>query len=358
MTRVEEVARTIAGVRHTVGISGPSLLVPANGPTLGWLYVMHDDFKSRRSASLKGNAIAAQLNEKLHREIREASVSVYGAPPVDGLGNAGGFKLVVEDRANAGLNALQKVGDAIVAKGAEAPRLRGLFNSSRADTPWIHLEIDRAKCMALRLPVKDVFDTLQVNFGSYYVNNFKQFGRSWQVNVMADTPFRDRVQDILKLEVRNKDGKMIPLGTVVDIKDRSGPSMVTRYNMYAAAVINGDTAPGTSSGAGVKIMEQIADTTVPPPLGYEWTELSALLQLEAKNVAMSVFGLSVLFVFLVLAAQYESWKPAVGGDPGRADVPALLDHAGVAVRADGRQCLHRQIGFIKCWWGWRARTRS
>jgi hydrophobe/amphiphile efflux-1 (HAE1) family protein len=343
MTRVEEVARTIKGVRHTVGISGQSLLMNANGPNFGSLYVMLDPFDGRHASSLKGNAIAARLTEALHQAIRDASVSVFNAPPIDGLGSAGGFKLVIEDRANVGLNALQKAGDDVVARASQEPRLRRLFNSARADTPWIHLNIDRVKCVALRLAVKDVFDTLQVNFGSYYVNNFNQFGRSWQVNVMADTPFRARVDDILKLKVRNRDGKMIPLATVVNVEDQSGPSMVTRYNMYAASVINGDTAPGTSSGAGIALMERIADTTLPPTMAYEWTEL-ALLQLEAGNVATWVFALSVLFVFLVLAAQYESWNLPLAVI---LVVPMCLlcSIAGVAVaRMDVN--IFTQIGFI------------
>src|SRR5262249_29590107 len=158
--------------------------------------------------------------------------------------------------------------DQVVARGNQTPGLRGLFNSSRADTPWLHLDIDRTKCMALGVAVSDVFNALQVYLGSYYVNNFNEFGRTWQVNVQADQRFRERVADIRQLQVRNQQGQMIRLGTVLDVRDASGPVSLMRYNMYSAAAVTGDTAPGTSSGQAVALMQAIAGQELPRSMAF------------------------------------------------------------------------------------------
>src|SRR5262249_42931505 len=198
--------------------------------------------------------------------------------------------------------------DQVVARGNQTPGLRGLFNSSRADTPWLHLDIDRTKCLALGVAVSDVFNALQVYLGSYYVNNFNEFGRTWQVNVQADQRYRNRVGDIRQFQVRNSQGQMVRLATLMDVRETAGPVMVMRYNMYAATAITGSTAPGTSSGDAIQLMKEYADRELPKnAMGYEWTELTHL-QLEAGNKAMIAFLLAVVFVFLVLAAQYESWS--------------------------------------------------
>ena len=185
--------------------------------------------------------------------------------------------------------------------------MQGLFTSSRAETPWLYLEIDRTKCMSLGVSLSDVFDALQVNLGSYYVNNFNEFGRSWQVNVQAATRFRARVSDITLLEVRNKQGQMLPLGTIAEVRDATGPVMVTRYNMYPAAAVNGNPAPGTSTGQAITLVEDVAKKNLDRAMAYDWTELT-YMQLQAGSTAMIVFALAVVFVFLVLAAQYESWS--------------------------------------------------
>jgi hydrophobe/amphiphile efflux-1 (HAE1) family protein len=306
MARIEAMARGIEGVRHTVGISGQSLLLGANAPNFGSLYVMLDPFDERRGPGLGGDAIADRLRAAFRRGVREALVTVFGAPPIDGLGNAGGFKLMVEDRGNLGLADLQKASDRIVAEGNATPGLRGLFTSSRAETPWLHLDIDRVKCLALGLSLNDLFGSLQAYLGSYYVNNFNEFGRSWQVNVMADGRFRRRIQDVRQIQVRNLRQKMVPLGTVAEVRDMSGPAMLLRYDMYPAAAVNGNMAPGTSSGEGVALVERVAGKQLPPSMESEWTELT-FMQKQAGGTAMAVFALAVLFVFLLLAAQYESW---------------------------------------------------
>ncbi len=307
MADIEKLAHATPGVKHTVGISGQSLILNANAPNLGSLYVMLQPFDQRRGPDLGADAIAAAIQERCHSAVGEAIVAAFGAPPVDGLGTTGGFNLIVEDRGDLGQDELERVSNQIVAAGNKAPDLRGLFNSSGANTPWVYLDIDRSKCMDLGLSPNDVFNTLQVYLGSYYVNNFNEFGRTWQVNVQADPKFRSKVSDIGQLQVRNNQGQMVRLATVLDVHDTSGPVMVMRYNLYSAASITGNPAPGTGSQQAVDHMHALAGAQLPHSMRLEWTEL-AYLQNQAGNTAMWFFALAVVFVFLVLAAQYESWS--------------------------------------------------
>jgi multidrug efflux pump len=201
---------------------------------------------------------------------------------------------------------LQQVGDRISARANQSPELQGVFNGSRVGTPWLYLDIDRSQCLALGVQVSDVFNTLQYYMGSYYVNNFNEFGRTWQVNVQADQRFRDRVDNILALQVRNSQGQMVRLGAVMDVRNTSGPVAVLRYNLYTSTAITGNPAPGASSGQAAKALQTIVSEEMPRSMAYDWTELM-YLQLQAGNSALYAFVLAVAFVFLVLAAQYESW---------------------------------------------------
>jgi multidrug efflux pump subunit AcrB len=264
-------------------------------------------FRLKKVPLLDADAIAAELKEQCESKVRGAIVSVFGAPPVDGLGTTGGFKLIIEDRGNLGLDYLQRYSDQIVERGNRTPGLQGLFNSSRANTPWLYLDIDRTKCVALGVPVSELFNTLQVYLGSYYVNNFNNFGRSWQVNIQADQSFRGDARDILQLQVRNNQGQMIRLATLMDVRNTSGPVMVMRYNMYSSTAITGNPAPGTSSGEAIALMQEIARQELPRSMASDWTEL-AFMQNTQGSSATGVFVLAVVFVFLVLAAQYESWR--------------------------------------------------
>jgi multidrug efflux pump len=187
------------------------------------------------------------------------------------------------------------------------PALTGLSSVFRANVPQLYADINRTACMAKQVALRDLFDTLQIYLGSLYVNDFNRFGRTWQVIVQADASYRNRMEDIKKLKVRNLEGTMVPVGSLATIEERTGPLILTRYNMYPAAQINGSAAPGISSGQAIALMEQLAREELPPSMGYEWTEL-AYLELKAGNTAMKIFGMAVLFVFLVLAAQYESWS--------------------------------------------------
>ena len=307
MSRIEDVAKKTPGVDRTIGISGQSLILNANAPNLGSMYIILKPFADRTSADQSAEVIARTLERECRKEIRGAEVSVFGAPPIEGLGTTGGFKLVVEDRGNLGLAELQRISDEIVIEGNQTAGLQGLFNSARFNTPWVYLDIDRTKCAVLGLSMDEVFNALQYNLGSYYVNNFNEFGRNWQVNVQADPLFRDRVRAIGWLQLRNTQGQMVQLRTVMSVRDTSGPVMVQRYNLYSAAAITGNVAPGTSTGEAVPLMEGIAKRDLPYSMSADWTELT-YLQNQAGNTALYAFGLAVVFVFLVLAAQYESWK--------------------------------------------------
>ncbi len=242
MARIETVARQTPGVDHTVGVAGQSMILNANAPNLGSTYVLLKEFSKRRG--LTAGEIAAEIQRRCQEEVRGAVVAVFGPPPIEGLGTTGGFKLIVEDRGNLGLGDLQRVSDQIAARGNRTSGLQGLFNSSRANTPFLYLEIDRTKCLALGVQISDLFSTLQVYLGSYYVNNFNEFGRTWQVNLQADPRFRARVPEILQLQVRSNQGKMIRLATVLSVRDTSGPVLVMRYNTYSATAITGMTTPG------------------------------------------------------------------------------------------------------------------
>lgn len=305
LDRIEDIARKSEGVAHTVSVSGQSLLLSTNASNLGSMYVMLEEFGKRKGIS--ADDIAAKIRNECLAEIRDAQISIFGAPPIDGLGTTGGFKLIVEDRGNMGLDELQRVTDKIVDEANSTPGLQGVFGSVRSNTPWLYLDIDREKCLAIGVSPADVFKTLQVYLGSYYVNNFNRFGRSWQVNVMADEKYRASVSQILQLKVPNLKKEMVPLATLIRLRDEAGPQSLMRYNMYSASAVTGNLLPGTSSGDAIEMLEKIAKEQLPRSMAFDWTELT-YMQLAAGNTAMYVFALAVVFVFLVLAAQYESWS--------------------------------------------------
>ena len=308
MQKIEALAIKIPGVRHTVAIAGQSILLNANAPNFGAMYVMLDDFHHRAKPELSGEHIAARLQETMQEEIEDGLVNVFGAPPVEGLGTAGGFKIVIEDRGDLGFEELQSTSEKVVAQGNNDTLLKDLFTSFRANSPWLFLDIDRQKVKTMGLAMNEVFNTLQVYLGSLYVNDFNRFGRTWQVNIQGDANFRKQIEDLKQLKIRNeRGGGMVPLGAVAGVRDVSGPVLIMRYNMYQSAAINGNPAPGVSSGQAIAKMQDIAQGELGPSMRSEWTEL-ALLQLQTGSTAMLVFLLAVILVFLVLAAQYESWS--------------------------------------------------
>jgi multidrug efflux pump len=248
--------------------------------------------------------------------VPEAIVLVLGPPAVNGLGNAGGFKFAVEDRGDLGLIELQKRTDELIRKANKKPTaddptgtpgLVGMFTVFRANSPQLFVDVNRDQCFKLGVQLGDVFDTLQIYLGSLYVNDFNRFGRTWQVNIQADANFRDQIEDIKRLKVRNLLGGMVPLGTVCTIRLKDGPLLVGRYNMYPAAAVLGNAAPGFSSGQAVRIVEDLVKQELPKEsMVIEWTEIT-FIQITSGNTAGVLFVLAVVLVFLVLAAQYESW---------------------------------------------------
>jgi multidrug efflux pump subunit AcrB len=295
----------IRGISHVVAIAGQSILLNANAPNFGAAYVMLDDFDKRTAHGLSGDAIAAKLEEALQKEIPDAQINVFGAPPIDGLGTAGGFKLIVEDRGDSTLPVLQNVAEKVIANGDETPGLQGLYTSFRANTPWLYLDINRTQTKIHGVSMSELFNALQVNLGSLYVNDFNKFGRTWQVNVQAGQTYRGNVDDIKQIKVLNNAGKPVPLAALLKVREEPGPVLIMRYNMYPSAGINGSPAQGISSGQAIELMEEVAKRDLPRAMRAEWTEL-AFLQLQTGNTAMWVFVLAVVLVFLVLAAQYES----------------------------------------------------
>jgi multidrug efflux pump subunit AcrB len=305
--KVEKIAHEIPGVQHTIAIPGQSFVLNAVSSNFGSMFVVLKPFHDRHGAEMSADNVAAELRRRVYQEVQEAQVAVFGAPPVDGLGNAGGFKLMLEDRGDMGLDVLQGQADQLAERANQQPGLVGVINTFRADAPQLYVDIDRTKCKMMGVELSDVFNTLQYYLGGYYVNDFNQFGRTWQVNVQAEARYRLTAAGVKQLKVRNNRGEMIPIGTVADIKDTTGPVLLTRYNMYPAAGINGAWLPGVSSGQVIQTMERLAAETLPISIVPEWTELT-YMQILAGNTAAFAFLGAVVLVFLVLAAQYESWS--------------------------------------------------
>ncbi|HEV3259354.1 MAG TPA: efflux RND transporter permease subunit, partial [Gemmataceae bacterium] len=252
---------------------------------------------------------------RLEREVPEARVLVFGAPAVRGLGNAGGFKLMVEATGDVDFDALQARADNLATQGNQQPGLVGLFNGFRARTPQLYVDVDRTQVKTMGVQLTDVFDTLQAYLGSFYTNDFNRFGRTWQVNIQADAPFRVDASTVRQLKIRNADGDMVPLGAVADVRDSAGPVQITRYNMFPAATINGASLPEVSTGDVLATMEKLA-RELPRNMTSEWTELSFLQKQSSKveqfrdlqQNPFSAFVLGAVLVFFVLAGLYESWS--------------------------------------------------
>jgi multidrug efflux pump len=304
--RVDEMIRETPGVLHTIAVPGYSVLTATNVSNVGGMFVILDPFEERIHSGRSADVVLGDLRRNFQK-VQDAIVVAFGAPPVDGLGSTGGFKLQVQDRADAGFEALQGAVENVIRGGEAQKGLVGLFSSFRASQPQLYVDIDRTKAKALGVALDDVFNTLQVYLGSAYVNDFTRFGRNWQVNVQADAAFRIRPEDIGALKVRSRDGKMVPLATLLSVRDTTGPAIVNHYNMFPSAEVSGGTAPGVSSGTAIALMEAVAQQELPTGMGFEWTELT-LQQILAGNTAVFVFAFGALLVFMVLAGQYESWS--------------------------------------------------
>ncbi len=302
--RMGEIALAQPGVENAVAFPGLSINGFTNSSSAGIVFATLKPFDERKSPELSAGAIAASLNAKF-ADIKDAYIAVFPPPPVMGLGTLGGFKLQLQDRGALGYAELEAAKEAFIAAAAKAPELGPTFSSYQINVPQLDVDLDRVKAKQLGVPITDVFDTMQIYLGSLYVNDFNRFGRVYQVRAQADAPFRAEAADILALKTRNTNGDMVPLSSLVKVKQSFGPEMVVRYNGYTSADINGGPAPGYSSDQAQAAAERIADEVLPRGVKYEWTDL-IYQKILAGNAGVWVFPISVLLVFLVLAAQYES----------------------------------------------------
>ncbi len=297
----------IAGVEHTLEIVGQSFVQNAVGSNFATVFAILEPFHSRQDAALYSERIAQRVRAAAADNILDARLSVFGPPPVDGLGSGSGFKIIVRDVGGLGVSNLEKAAAKLSQAGSQEPDILGMQSGFRANTPQLFIDVDREKCKSMGVPLREVFTALQTYLGGFYVNDFNAFGRTWQVNLQADPVFRLTPEHVTQLYVRNDQGNMLPLGSVVKVSDTTGPAAVMRYNGVAAAAVNGLAYPGVSSGEAIKTVDQVVQQNLTFGFDTQWTELT-YLQIRAGNTALAVFGLAVVLVFLVLAAQYESWK--------------------------------------------------
>lgn len=295
------------GVAHANEYVGWSVMTRAAQSNVATMFARLAPFEARAERpDLYADEIVKTLSQRLSA-IPDARIAVFAPPPVRGMSSVGGFKLQIQDRANAGIAELERVTGEMIAKGNQQPGLVGLFTTFRAGVPQLFVDVDRTRAKSMSVALPDIFDTLQIYLGSLYINDFNTFGRTYQVVAQADAEFRMKPENIAELKTRNSHGGIVPLGAIADVREISGPDKITRYNMYPTAEINGSTLPGVSSGQAISAMDNLLGAELPPGFDFEWTELT-LQQVLAGNVAFLVFPLSVIFVFLALAAQYESWS--------------------------------------------------
>ncbi|HET9715225.1 MAG TPA: multidrug efflux RND transporter permease subunit [Pseudolabrys sp.] len=340
--RVVDIALNTPGVSGAVNIVGFSGATFTNAPNSGAIFLVLSPFAERARGNLSAATIQRELLAKL-ASIQEALVVVVLPPPVRGIGNAGGFRMMIEDRAGRGPEALQSAAYAMMGRAAQTPGVQQVFTLFETSTPQLYLDIDRTKAQLLGINIPDVFAALQIYLGSSYVNDFNLFGRTFRVLAQAQSDSRKDPRDVLKIRVRNSRGETVPLGAFTTVRNTSGPYRVPRYNLYPAAELDGNAAPGYSQGQAIEIMQKLAAQTLPDGFSYEWTTL-AFQQLRAGSTAIFAFTLAVVFVFLVLAAQFESLTLPVAVI---LIVPMCLvaSIVGVVLRGQDNNIL-TQVGFV------------
>jgi HAE1 family hydrophobic/amphiphilic exporter-1 len=296
----------VDGVANAVGFAGFSGATFTNASNQGVIFAAFDPFDVREAAHRPAGAIVGELYGRL-QALREAFIIVIPPPSVPGVGNGGGFKIQLQDLESADMRRVLGVAYQVMGMAQQDPNVAGVFTTFSASGQQIFLEIDRVRAQMLNVPIGNIFETLSVNLGSTYVNDFNAFGRLYQVRAQADDRFRVEAQDIAKLKVRSATGALVPLGTLVNIRDTTGPQLVQRYNMLVSVPLQGNAGPGKSTGEALLAMERLVEQASPPGITFEWTEL-ALQERNQGNTSIYIFALSVLFAFLVLAALYESWS--------------------------------------------------
>ncbi|MBO1015245.1 efflux RND transporter permease subunit [Achromobacter sp. SD115] len=340
--QMSEIALAEPGVESVVAFPGLSVNGPVNVPNSALMFAMLKPFDERQDPSLSANAIAGKLMGKFS-QIPDGFLGIFPPPPVPGLGAMGGFKLQIEDRAGMGFEALMQAQGQIMAKAMQAPELANMLASFQTNAPQLQVDVDRVKAKSLGVSLTDVFETLQINLGSLYVNDFNRFGRTYRVMAQADAPFRMQADDIGMLKVRNNSGEMIPLSAFVTLTRGSGPDRVIRHNGFPSADISGGPAPGYSSGQATDAIERIVRETLPEGMAYEWTDL-VYQEKQAGNSALYIFPLAVLLAFLILAAQYNSWSLPFAV---LLIAPmALLSAIGGVWLSGGDNNIFTQIGFV------------
>ena len=303
--QMDEIARSTPGIAHTFAISGYSSVLQANQSNVGAAFLVFEPHE-KRGPDQSAEKLIAEMKRR-YADVQGGRIIVLPPPSLRGLGNAGGFKFQVQDLNNAGLASLEAATNRLMSVLADEPGFTSIISGFRANTPLFFLDIDRQAAKNMGISLADLNETLQVCLGSAYVNDFNLFGRTYQVTAMAEPRFRVRPDDVLRLKIRNQKGEMVPLGAIIKVRRISGPDRVARYNMYVTADINGSTMQGVSSGQMIDTVERLAKEVLPDGFAIEWTDLT-FQQILAGNTILFVFPLCVLFVFLVLAAQYESWS--------------------------------------------------
>ncbi|AGW90930.1 MULTISPECIES: efflux RND transporter permease subunit [Cupriavidus] len=340
--KVEDIALQVPGVERVPVFSGVSAATGTNSASNAGLFPVFKPWEERKPQGLTIDKIAADLRARL-AGVTEASIVVAMPPPVQGLGSTGGFSMRLEDRNGLGTAALAKATEDLIAAANQAPGMVGVYSPYSATTPQVFVELDREKAEMLGVPSQEINDAVETYFGSTYINDFNILGRTYRVTAQADLPFRVTPDDLARLKVRNKDGEMVPIGSVTRVSEALGVDRAPRYNLYPATEINGDTLPGLGSAYAIQTMERLAAEVLPPGITYEWTDLS-YQQTTAGNTGLLVFPLCVLLVYLVLAAQYGSWSLPLSI---LLIVPMCLLAASLGVRAMGQDInILTQIGFI------------
>lgn len=304
--QLEAIALKTPGVKKTMSVAGFSAFFQCDSSNWGTMFIILEDFDKRTTPETQAAAIARKLNMEFHEKVLGCSAPVFGAPPVPGLGQSGGFQLQIEDRTGLGLQALQDATETIVRQANAQHGLANVFTTFSANTPQLYIDIDREKAKQMNVALSDVFETLNANLGSVYVNQFNEFGRIWQVNVQAEGKYRTKVEDLGLLYVRNKQGMTVPLSSLIRVRNDAGPVFVMRYNDLNSSAVNGGTKPGFSSGQAIAVMEDLCRKNLPDGMDFEWTAIS-YQEVTAGNSGIIIFALGVILIYLVLAALYENW---------------------------------------------------
>jgi HAE1 family hydrophobic/amphiphilic exporter-1 len=341
--KAQDIMLSTPGVKDVNGIGGFSFLDSSAASNAATFFIIFKPWEERKDPKESMLAVLGTLRQRFAAELPEAFMLVLPPPSIRGLGTTGGFQLQLQDRGGVGLGELQKMVQELQEDGKTQSALASVSSTFRSGVPQLYADIDRVKVKSLGLDLNDVFGTLQASMGSWYVNDFNKFGRTYQVRVQAESKFRTEPESIRKLEVRNNRGTMVPLGAVADLKRIVGPQVVPRYNLYPSALVTGESAPGHSSGDAMAVMEQMLAGKLPASMGYEWTGIS-YQEKQVGGESLVVFGLAVLMVFLVLAAQYESW---VAPAAVILVVPLALLGAAVAIMIRGMENnIYTQIGIV------------